>query len=53
MPLLQLPKIHCTYIDWGRTVYVSQLLVWNFNGQGDLTDLTLDGAVPSTGAPGI
>jgi hypothetical protein len=27
--------------------------VWNFNGQGDLTDLTLDGAVPSTGAPGI
>ena len=42
--------IHCIDIDWGRTVDVSQLLVWNFNGQGDLTDrgikrlfLTLDG----------
>ena len=42
--------IHCIDIDWGRTVEVSQLLVWNFNGQGDLTDrgikrlfLTLDG----------
>jgi len=42
--------IHCIDIDWGRTVDVCQLLVWNFNGQGDLTDrgikrlfLTLDG----------
>ncbi len=42
--------IHCIDINWGRTVEVSQLLVWNFNGQGDLTDrgikrlfLTLDG----------
>jgi hypothetical protein len=42
--------IHCIDIDWGRTVEINQLLVWNFNGQGDLTDrgikrlfLTVDG----------